>query len=81
MGKIRFTDEQIAVLSKDPNIRDIRQDRLRFTLEFRQEIYDAVKDDIRSASIREYLRKRGYTILAKDHTVVSTLRKTFLRNE
>ena len=80
MGKIRLTDEQIAVLSKDPNIRDIRQDRLRFTLEFRQEIYDAVKDDIRSASIREYLRKRGYTILAKDHTVVSTLRKTFLRN-
>lgn len=80
MGKIRFTDEQIAILSKDPNIRDIRPDRLRFNLEFRQEIYDAVKDDIRSASISEYLRKRGYTILAKDYTVVTTLRNTFLRN-
>ena len=78
MGKIRFTDEQIAVLSKDPNIRDIRPDRLRFTLDFRQEIYDAVKDDIRCAAISDYLGKRGYTIPAKDHTVIVALLHSFL---
>lgn len=71
MGKRRFSDEQIALLSKDPNVRDIRPDRLRFTLQFRQEIYDAVKDDIRTPTIWEYLINHGYNRkLIGKHTVV-----------
>lgn len=62
MTKKKYTDEQIASLSNDPNIRDIRPDRLRFTLKFRQEMYDAVKDDIRYGSISAYLKKKGYSI-------------------
>lgn len=80
MGKIRFTDEQIELLSKDPHIHEIRPDKLRFTLEFRQEVYDAVKDDIRCATISNYLRKRGYTIAVKDHTAITALLNSFLRN-
>ena len=77
MGKIRFTDEQIAILSKDPNIRDIRPDRLRFTLEFRQEIYDAVKDDICEPAVRDYLEKCGYSCQLIGRTTISTLRNSF----
>ena len=45
MSKRRYTDEQIRMLSHDPNIKEISPNSLRFTLAFRQKIYDAVKEN------------------------------------
>lgn len=77
MWKRRYTDEQIEELGKDPNIKEITPYRLRFTLAFRQKIYDAVKDKISDTSIRRYLTEQGYDCHVLGITAISTLRKTF----
>ena len=59
MRKRRYTDAQILELSKDPNIKEITPFRLRFTLAFRQQIYDAVKEEISQTSIKKYLTEQG----------------------
>lgn len=73
MGNKNFSDEQIAILSKDPNVRDVRPNRLRFTLKFRQEMYDAVKDDIRQPTIWKFLIDHGYSRKLIKKSIVSTL--------
>ena len=60
MWKRRYTDAQILEFSKDPHIKEITPFRLRFTLSFRQQIYDAVKEEISYASIKKYLTEQGY---------------------
>lgn len=80
MGKKRFSDEQIAILSKDPNVRDVRPDRLRFTLKFRQEIYDAVKDDIRRPTIWKVLIDHGYSRKLLGDNIVVHLRDSFIHH-
>ena len=60
MSKRRYTDEQIRMLSHDPNIKEISPNRLRFTLAFRQKIYDAVKENIGKPAIRTFLTNFGY---------------------
>ena len=77
MWKRRYTDEQIEELGKDPNIKEITPYRLRFTLAFRQKIYDAVKDKISDTSIKRYLTEQGYDCHVLGITAISTLRKTF----
>ena len=42
MKKIKFTNEQIELLSKDPRVKHVDQYSIRFTLEFRQQLYDEV---------------------------------------
>ncbi|MDY4810227.1 MAG: hypothetical protein SO205_09140, partial [Bulleidia sp.] len=49
---------------KDPNVKDVNEKRLRFTLSFRQKMYEAIKDNICTASVRAFLTEQGY-----DHTV------------
>ena len=48
----------------DPNVKDVSEKRLRFTLEFRQKMYEAIKDNICTATVRSFLTSQGY-----DHTV------------
>ena len=42
MKKIKFTNEEIELLSKDPRIKHVDPYSIRFTLEFRQQLYDEV---------------------------------------
>lgn len=65
MGKKRYyTPEEIEIFRNDPNVKDVNEKRLRFTLEFRQKMYEAIKDNICTASVRSFLTAQGY-----DHTV------------
>ena len=65
MGKKRYyTPKEIEIFRNDPNVKDVNEKRLRFTLEFRQKMYEAIKDNICTASVRSFLTAQGY-----DHTV------------
>lgn len=77
MWKRKFSDEQIVILSKDPNVRDVRPDRLRFTLKFQQEMYDAVKDDISQPKIWKFLIDHGYSRKLLKKSIVSSLCDSF----
>lgn len=60
MSKVRYTQAVINKLSKDPNIKEILPNRLRFTLEFRQKVYDAINPDFTMTDVRRYLTDAGY---------------------
>lgn len=62
--KKRYTPEEIEMFRKDPNVKDVNEKRLRFTLSFRQKMYEAIKENICTASVRAFLIEQGY-----DHTV------------
>ena len=62
--KKRYTPEEIEMFRKDPNVKDVNEKRLRFTLAFRQKMYEAINDNICTASVRAFLTEQGY-----DHTV------------
>ena len=59
-----YTPEEIEMFRNDPNVKDVSEKRLRFTLEFRQKMYEAIKDNICTATVRSFLTSQGY-----DHTV------------
>lgn len=75
--KSRYTPEQIALLKNDPNIKEISENRLRFTLAFRQKIYDAVKDKISMSAVRRFLTEEGYDCSILGLRVIDTLAKNF----
>lgn len=77
MSKIRYTGEQIRQLSHDPNIKEISPNLLRFTLAFRQQIYDAVKENIGNAAIRAFLTSHGYDCNTLGETALHTLTRNF----
>lgn len=77
MSKRRYTDEQIRMLSHDPNIKEISPNSLRFTLAFRQKIYDAVKENIGKSAIRTFLTNYGYNCHILGNRVLDTLSNNF----
>lgn len=80
MRKRRYTDAQILELSRDPNIKEITPFRLRFTLAFRQQIYDAVKEVISHASIKKYLTEQGYDCHTLGIKAIDTLSITYKKH-
>ena len=48
----------------DPNVKDVSEKRLRFTLEFRQKMYESIKDNICTATVCSFHISHGY-----DYTV------------
>ena len=59
----------------DPNVKDVSEKRLRFTLEFRQKMYEAIKDNICTATVRSFLTSQGY-----DHIVFNQHFETDIAN-
>jgi hypothetical protein len=80
MSKVRYTEAVIKKLSKNPNIKEILPNRLRFTLEFRQEIYDAIVPNFGEGYIRRYLTGYGYDCHELGKRVITTLSIAFKRN-
>ena len=65
MGKKRYyTPEEIEMFRNDPNVKDVSEKRLRFTLEFRQKMYESIKDNICTATVCSFYISHGY-----DYTV------------
>ena len=64
----RFTNEEIELLSKSPYVKDIRQNRLTFTYEFRCILYDEWIKQPSTSQIRSVLNSYGFdcSMLGKD---------------
>lgn len=58
MAKI-FTQEEIELLSKNPNVKDIRTNRITFTFEFKHRLWEEWKNDQSTACIRRVLISNG----------------------
>ena len=63
MKKIKFTNEQIELLSKDPRVKHVDPYSIRFTLEFRQQLYDEVYPNLTNDSLRNAIKKFGINIV------------------
>ena len=68
----RYTAEQILKYQNDPNIKEITENRLRFTLEYRKRIYDAVCNSLSHSTIAEFLKNDGYDDIVRDYNAVHT---------
>ena len=62
MKKINFTNEEIELLSKDPRVKYVDQSSIRFTLEFRQQLYDEIYPNITNYSLRNVIKKFGINV-------------------
>lgn len=60
MKTIHFSKEDIERFSHDPNVKDINQFRLRFTYEFRVQMYKAWIKNPSVSTVREFLKSQGY---------------------
>lgn len=76
----RYTAEQILKYQNDPNIKEITENRLRFTLEYRKRIYDAVCNSLSHSTIAEFLKNDGYDDIVRDYNAVHTLHRSFITN-
>lgn len=63
-----FTNEEIELLSKSPYVKNIRQNRLTFTYEFRCILYDEWIKQPSTSQIRSVLKSYGFdcSMLGKD---------------
>ncbi len=57
---IRFSSKEIEILKKDERVKYIDQYEIRFTLEFRQQLYDEIAPYFNTAKLRETLKKSGF---------------------
>ena len=75
----RFTNEEIELLSKSPYVKNIRQNRLTFTYEFRCILYDEWIKQPSTSQIRSVLKSYGFdcSMLGKD--VIKKINGTFKR--
>lgn len=73
----RYTAEQILKYQSDPNIKEITENRFRFTLEYRKKIYDAVCNSLSHSTIAEFLRNDGYGDTVRKYTVVKAIYNSF----
>ena len=76
----RFTKEEIDVLSNSPYVKNIRENRLTFTYEFRCILYDAWIRDSSISKIRKTLELYGFDYNVIGHNVIHNIDINFKRN-
>lgn len=76
----RFTKDEIDVLSKSPYVKNIRENRLTFTYEFRCILYDEWVKNPSITQIREFLELYGFDYTMIGYNVLRDIIKNFKRN-
>ena len=76
----RFTEDEIDVLSKSPYVKNIRENRLTFTYEFRCILYDAWVKDPSISKIRKTLELYGFDYNIIGYNIIHSIDLTFKRN-
>lgn len=79
MGKI-YTKQEIDLLSKNPNVKYVRRNRLVLTFEFRQKIYDEWINNPNTRTIRGFLANNGIDPSVTGSDFIHGLQKNFKRN-
>lgn len=57
--KKTYTEQEIKILSENPNVKYVRRNRLVLTLEFRQKLYDEWAKAPVIGTIRKVLNENG----------------------
>lgn len=60
--KKTYNEQEIQILSENPNVKYVRRNRLVLTLEFRQKLYDKWVKVPRIGTIRKILNDNGVDI-------------------
>lgn len=74
----RFTAEEIAILSKNPNVKHVREDRLDITFEFRERLYEYWKEH--NGNIRPFLTENNFDCKMLGKGWINDQRHSFQRN-
>lgn len=81
MSKIkRYTKDEIDALSKSPYVKNIRENRLTFTYEFRCILYDEWIKSRSVASIRKVLKLYGFDCNMLGWRIINTIHYIFNRD-
>lgn len=81
MSKVkRFTKDEIDVLSKSPYVKNIRENRLTFTYEFRCILYNEWIKSPSVAQIKKILELYGFDYMMIGNNVIRYIIKNFKRN-
>jgi len=75
--KKRYTQQEIELLKQNPNVKDVRENRLTLTFEFRLRVYETFKS---GGSIRELLEENGIPYSVVGNQFIQTLRRIARRN-
>lgn len=75
-----FTNEEIELLSKSPYVKDVRQNRLTLTHEFRCILYDEWIKQPSTSQIRETLKSYGFDYLMLGGEYIRSINKNFKHN-
>ena len=76
----RFTNEEIELLSKSPYVKDIRQNRLTLTHEFRCILYDEWIKQPSTSQIRNTLKSYGFDCSMLGTDLIWSIMSNFKRN-
>lgn len=76
----RFTNEEIELLSKSPYVKDIRQDRLTLTHEFRCMLYDEWIKQPSTSQIRSVLKSYGFDCSMLGKNIINNTNINFKRH-
>lgn len=73
----KFTDEEIKLLSSSPYVKNVRQNRLTFTYEFRCILYDEWIKQPSTSQIRSVLKSYGFDCSMLGNDVINKINGTF----
>lgn len=74
---IQFTKEEIETLRTNPNVKQVRENRLDLTYAFRLELYDAWKEKPRARTIKEMLVEHGIDLHHRAKDFVHRMARNF----
>ena len=75
----KFTDEEIKLLSSSPYVKNVRQNRLTFTYEFRCILYDEWIKHPSTSQIRSVLKSYSFDCSMLGNDVINKINGTFKR--
>ena len=78
--RIRFSKEAIEVLSKSPYVKNIRENRLIFTYEFRCIVYDKWIENPSLSQLRKILESFGFSHSLLGNTFSMRMQYRFIKN-
>ena len=73
----KYTNEEIELLSSSPYVKNVRQNRLAFTYEFRCILYDEWIKQPSTFQIRETLKSYGFDCSMLSSKAISKINETF----
>lgn len=79
MGK-KYTEDEMEILGKNPNVKHVRENRLTLTYEFRHKLWEKWKDNQSVSTIRKTLTENGFDTRIVGGYYIRHLNERFKKN-